>query len=958
MLIRLIRSGCALPVGLTIFLLAPCGKAQTGSGTIDLSSSKQLLLPTPGHPQRTNSQPVLLAVSPDGRYVVSVNTGYGTVDSNYMQSLTVVDTASGVVSDVPDTRTMVGAPQVLFSGLAFSRDGKHIYASMASSVAPEGGKDKNGENATGNGIAVYAFSQGALTPERFLPIPLQQLAHGRLTREINHKGADKGVPFPAGLAVTKGADGAEQILVADNLSDDALLMDAGSGKILTRFELAESDTVPSTYPIAVIATPDGSRAYVALWNSSDIAELDLRKGSVVGTLQLLKPANPVKPGTHPAALCFSGDGHTLYVALANRDVVAAVDIAPGRLKLRGLLDTRLPHQTYFGAEPQAIAVSADGERMYVANGGQDAVAVFDPRLLTRSAAAKGMVEPLGFIPTEWYPTALALSGGKLYVATAKGVGTGPNNMPQAHLPGTLTPTKEVKHLYRAFTYTLTLLHGSIATLDVSTMDASLPQWTEQVIESNRMKAAEANIAFAHGGNPIRHVIYIIKENRTYDQVFGDLQQDGKPVGNGDPALTMYGETVTPNQHKLALQFGVFDNFYDSGEVSGQGHVWSTAAIVSDYMDKTIMANYRSDQRTYDYEGMVAEGYPLQQEIADVNEPASGYLWTNLAAHHKTYFHFGEYISSVFCGDKAGQLVINPAQGARTTTVAACHPSAIHKGDTVPAIYGGGVSRYPWAIPLIASNTPTKPELAGHFDPDSPDFNLKVPDQFRVEVFLHRLAGWKADLAGGKDTMPQFILLRLPDDHTAGTTVGSPTPKASVADNDLAVGRAVEAISNSGFWEDTAFFILEDDAQNGADHVDAHRSTALIVSKYSPRRSQPFVDSRFYTTVSMLRTLETLLGLPPMNNNDAFAPLMAQVFSGTGDQPAFHADYSNRDNGLIYTANQKTAPGAQESSKMNFNKADQADARKLNVILWKDAMGEKPVPAMILLKPKKEKDDDD
>jgi DNA-binding beta-propeller fold protein YncE len=878
-----------------------------------------------------------------------------------MQSLTVLDTQNGKLKDVPDERTLVGSAQVLYSGIAFSHDGKHLYVSMGSTTRPEGGKDKDGDAATGNGVIVYAFNDGKVHAEGFLPIALQQLAPGHTTKEVDRaNGGDKGVPFPAGLAVVAGADGREQILVADNLSDDAVLLDAASGKLLTRFDLAESETVPSTYPIAVIATEDGKRAYVALWNSSDIAELDLRKGTVVGTLQLLKPADPVKPGTHPTALCFSRDGGTLYVALANRDVVAAVDTTPGKMKLRGLFDTRLPHQTYFGAEPQSIVVSADGSRMYVANGGSDAVAVFDPRKLTNATAAKGMIEPLGFVPTEWYPTALALSGSKLYVATAKGVGTGPNNFPQLHLPGSIEPDKEVKRLYRYFTYSPTLLHGSLATLDTAAIQQNLQQWTEEVTLSNRMHAAEMKIPFAASGNPIHHIIYIIKENRTYDQIYGDLQQNGKRVGNGDASLTMYGEVVTPNLHELALQFGVFDNFYDSGEVSGQGHVWSNAGIASDYLDKTIMANYRSSQRTYDYEGMVAEGYPLQQKIADVNEPASGYLWTNLAAHGKTYYHFAEYISSTFCSGKkkSVQSPVNPTQGTTNTAAASCTRAAINPGEEIPEVYGGGTSKYAWPIPLLASNTATKPELVGHFDVDSPDFNLKVPDQFRVEVFLHRFAKWKADRAAGNDTMPQFIQLRLSNDHTAGTTPGSPMPKASVADNDLAVGRAVEAIANSAYWDDTAFFILEDDAQNGADHVDAHRSTALVVSKYSPRGSTPFVDSHFYTTVSMLRTMETLLDLPPMNNNDAFAALMAPVFGGAGDQPAFHADYRNRNNNLIYTANEKDARGAKVSAKMDFSHADQADARKLNVVLWKDAMGDKPVPPMILLKPKKEKDDDD
>jgi hypothetical protein len=206
------------------------------------------------------------------------------------------------------------------------------------------------------------------------------------------------------------------------------------------------------------------------------------------------------------------------------------------------------------------------------------------------------------------------------------------------------------------------------------------------------------------------------------------------------------------------------------------------------------------------------------------------------------------------------------------------------------------------------------------------------------------------------------MLRLGNDHTAGTRPGGPTPKASVADNDLAVGRAVDAISHSPFWDDTAFFILEDDAQNGADHVDAHRSIGLVVSKYAPHGQDgaPFVDSRFYSTVSMIRTMETLLGLPPMNNNDALSSMISSLFTGPGDQPAFTADVSNRDNGLIYTANKSNAPGAQDSLKMDFRHADRADAQKLNVILWKDAMGDRPVPAMLKTRAKKSQkaDDDD
>jgi hypothetical protein len=420
---------------------------------------------------------------------------------------------------------------------------------------------------------------------------------------------------------------------------------------------------------------------------------------------------------------------------------------------------------------------------------------------------------------------------------------------------------------------------------------------------------------------------------------------------------MYGEDITPNLHKLALQFGVLDNFYDSGEVSGDGHVWSNAAIGTDYLEKTWQQSYRAEQRSYDYEGVVAEGLPLEQNIPDVNEPASGYLWGNLAAHGKTYYHFGEFIATTFCDEVK---TANPQQGP-VLAGAHCAHKAIEPGQPLPEEWGGGVNKWAWPIPLIATNKATKPELVGHFAEEAPDFNLMVPDQVRVEIFLRHLQGWVADKRQGNDTMPNFVMLRLPNDHTAGTRPGGPTPKSSVADNDLAVGRAVEAISRSPYWDSTAFFILEDDAQDGGDHVDAHRSLAVIVSKYAPHISsgKTFVDSRFYSTVSVVRTMETLLGLPPMNNNDALCSLISSLFTGPGDQPAFQADYTNRDNELIYTANEKTAAGAKESMKMDFRHADHADAQKLNVILWKDAMGDKPVPAMIRERRKKAaKDDDD
>jgi YVTN family beta-propeller protein len=889
----------------------------------------------------------------------------------------------------------------------------------------------------GSGVIVYGFHDGKIVRERMLKIPMQQLAPGRKTLLVGGVESDKGVPFPAAIVVLTGAagsvppahsqsarkDGApgqfggssgqvggEKLLVAGNLSDDVLVMDAASGAVEKRFDLAETNAVPSVYPIALAVTKDQSRAFVALWNASEIVELDLKKGTVGRKLALLKPRLATAAGSHPFVMEIAPDEKTMYVALANRDAVASVNIDKGQFALKGYFDTRLPGQSYFGAEPDALAVSPDGRRVYVGNMASDAVAVLDTRKLTKKSAAKGMVEPVGFFPTEWMPTAMNLLNGKLYVATGKGRGTGPNNFPQR-----VTPETQARYGKSKSTYVGTLIYGSVAALDVGAMEHELPRWTAEVLESNRMKAAEEKIVFAlevvqrfgpggSGGReadsstsprsgrndtskgmgsnnadpatplrsaqddnpknpamqnwsgPIKHVVYIIKENRTYDQVFGDLEQNGKRVGNGDASLTMYGKDITPNQHAMALQFGVLDNFYDSGEVSGDGHVWSMAAIGTDYLERTWQQDYRGSQRTYDFEGVVADGYPLLQNIPDVNEPSSGYLWGNLAKHNKTYYNFGEYISSTFCDvKKSGSSQEGPMlEGLK------CERPTIKPGEAIPASWGGGVNKWPWPIPMIAKNIATKPELVGHFAEEQPDFNLRIPEQIRADVFLKHFDGWVKDREAGKDTMPNFIILRMGNDHTAGTTPGGPTPRSSVADNDLAIGRAVDAVSHSAYWDDTAFFILEDDAQNGADHVDAHRSLALVVSKYSPKKADgsAFVDSRFYSTVSMIRTMETLLGLPPMNNNDAFSSMMSPLFTGAGDQAPFVADYVNRDNSLIYMANPKTAAGARESQKMDFVHADRADPVKLNVILWMDAMGEKPVPPMLLEKRKKIKKDDD
>ncbi len=934
---------------------------------LPLPSSKVLEHPTPGSPRRTNSFPTAIVLGPDGKYLAILNNGRGTADAKFQQSIALLDLASNELRDFPNARLGLQARQTYFLGLAWSSDGSELYASMASLTDAEGKRPGD----TGNGIAVYRFQDGTLAPERFLKLPLAPLPKGTHFDYIA-KTVPKGKanPYPAGLAVIKGQDG-DRLLVAENLADDAVLLDGRTGKLLHRFELGHGKLVPSEFPYGVVVNHDGTRAWCSLWNGSRVAELDLHSGKVVRETAVLRPEHDIDPSSHPTALLLSPDGQRLYVALANRDAVAVISTADGRVER--YLDTRLPGQTYGGTYPNALAQSADGKQLYVANASSDAVAVFDvggstaglksgSNEPTAAAALKGgssarnptpnaSVESAAqraayFIPTEWYPTALALHGDELLIATGKGRGTGPNAGWEDN------PTLPGK---REHPYIASMIRGSIARVSLSQIQPSRDSLTEEVVRSNRMEGRTGEITFQRGGNPIRHMIYVIKENRTYDQLFGDIKE-----ANGDPSLVMYGEQITPNQHQLARQFGVLDNFYDSGEVSGDGHVWSTSAITSDYTEKTWQIVYRGKERAYDYEGYVGDKIPMDIGIPDVNEPATGYLWGDLARHHLTYRHYGEFVTTFWCTDMAQN---SPAStGAPAGNPPACSRKEVKPGEELPQDLGGGKSPYQYAIPLIAYDVPTKPELRGHFDPKYADFKVEYPEQFRADEFLREFAGFvKARQSGAGEQLPQFVLLRLPDDHTAGTRPGSPTPNASVADNDLAVGRVVEAVSNSPYWDDTAIFVLEDDAQNGADHVDAHRSIALVISKYSPgNAAQPAVDHHFYTTVNMIHTMEVLLGLPPMNNNDAYAPVMAPLFTGAGEQPAFHADYRNRDNGMIYRANAPNAPGAKQSAKLNFSVADAADTDVLNAILWRAAKGNTPMPAakhtVFAAEPRRDPDD--
>ena len=928
----------ALSSLIAVFVVA---RAADRRRRINLPTSKSLTLPVPGYLARTNSFPATIALSPDGHYAALLNQGYGTQETGARQSIAILDLSNNQLHDFPDDRLSdeYSTRQSYFIGLAFSSDGKHIYASMGSITDPTGEKPKS----TGNGIAVYKFADGQVTPERFIKIAPQPIAKGKeVAFGLRKTPPGTAIPYPAGFAVLPGATGeverrasspvsstGDRLLIANNLSDNAVLLDVNTGEVLKSFDLGRSRYIPATYPYSVIANKAGTQAWVSLWNAATIARLNLTTGKVDAWYDVFEKTDRTAPSTHPTAMALNSAEDTLFVTVSNADFdfVLAFDLKTAQIirRFHVNLDTSL--RSAPGSVPESVAFSPDGTRLFAACASLDAVAVFD----ARDAGLE--VSPLGFIPTEWYPSALAIAGNDLLIATAKGESSGPNNM-----QGTLKGERKRKE----HPYIPTLIGGSIQRLSLADIGKNLAAYTHQVEEDNLVHSDGGKFAFAGGSNPIRHVIYVLKENRTYDQILGDL-----PAGDGDPSLTMYGADITPNEHKLALQFGVLDNFYDSGEVSGDGHLWSTASTTSDYNEKTWPIGYRSKERTYDSGGSVAEEFPLEQGIPDVDDPGTGFLWDNLARRSLTYRIYGEFIAAVWCKNaKSPKMTMGlPKEGTMSPSSATCPVAEIKKGDTLPANVGnprGGPSPWPWPIPQVKRMRPTKAALRDHYDPQFPDFNTDYPDQLRADEFLREFDEFVKAKGTAKE-LPQFTLLYLPDDHTGGTRPGKPTPQASVADNDLALGRVVDAVSRSSYWDDTAIFVVEDDAQDGADHVDAHRSIALVISKYAPRMPQPFVEHNFYTTVSMIHTMEALLGLPPMNLFDAHAPLMAPLFAGPGTQPPYQADDKNLRSGLIYQVNEKKAAGAKESSQMNFSRPDAANAKKLNAILWRNAKGDAPMP---------------
>lgn len=623
---------------------------------------------------------------------------------------------------------------------------------------------------------------------------------------------------------------------------------------------------------------------------------------VMKTVQGWRQVTSIPVGGHPSGMAASPTGRLVYVANANSDTVSVIDTA--RNQVVETIDCKPEGKLPFGTGANAVAVSPDGRALYVANGTNNCVAVV--RLGGRSIDADGLAPAassvVGFIPTGWYPGAVRLSadGKRLFVANVKGHGAlSPRKVdPKAKKAGKgdgddpAAPMKVGKNSHDHL--------GSVSLIDVPDTE-TLKKYTETVNANNRLGYSLAGLERprpdakpvplpARHGEPsaFEHVIYVIKENRTYDQVFGDMKE-----GNGDPSLCIFGEEVTPNHHKLAREFVLLDNFYCSGVLSADGHSWVNAAYATDYLEK----QFGQFTRSYPYEGSDPLAFPT-----------TGFLWDNALSRKKTIRNYGEFVKSAY------------------------EPKTAKWADLY-ADYVNGTNK------VKVTATPNMRSLDKYSHPNFPGFPLTTPDVYRARMFIDELKEFEK-----KGEFPNLVYLFLPADHTNGTRENSPTPRAMVADNDLALGMVVEALSKSKFWAKTCILVTEDDPQNGFDHVDGHRTVGLVISPYSRRKA---VDSTCYNQTGMVKTIELMLGLPPMTQLDLSATPMYGCFTDKPDlTPYSHVKNSvplDEMNKPVKELTGKAREFALKSLELDFDEEDRADEDTLNRILWFSVRGNVPYP---------------
>lgn len=717
-----------------------------------------------------------------------------------------------------------------FQGLRFSEDGSKLFVSGAEDEC----------------VYIYRHQAGYLTLDSKVQIvdPKQKFV-------------------VSALAVLEGGN---RLLVCGMIADQLAVMDVGAST-----KLATVQFPAGSFPFEVVVAPDKKRAMVSLWGKSSVAVVDFDSMTLAGQWTVR---------SHPTEMLFLDGGKHLLVGCSDDNSVVLLETENGTSK--EIIHTSLFATKKNGSTPNSLSVSPDQNVLIVANADNNNIAMFDIR-------ERGKSKSLGFIPVGWYPTSVRFAdeGQKILVTNGKGLASrdnakGPNPLREP-------PASIREYIGGLFKGTLSIIPSpSPAQMVKWTKDAYAVSPLHEDEQPNLQALAKDSIIPSRVGEscPIKHCFYIIKENRTYDQVFGDMKQ-----GNGDPNLCIFPESVTPNHHALAKEFVLLDNFYVESEVSADGHEWSMAAYATDFVERVWPLNYRGGKGKIGYtsEG----GY-------DIAFPSSGYIWDKCKKSNVSYYSFGEFIQN-------------------------------------------GAKGMPGKARVAA--------LEGHFDPLYRSYDLEFMDIDRAKRFAEKMLEFERD-----GNLPQFIVLRLPNDHTMGTKVGKKTPTAMVADNDLAFGQIVETISKSKYWSESAIFVVEDDAQNGSDHVDAHRTVALAISPYVRRGT---VDSTLYSTSSMLRSMELILGMEPMTQFDAAANPMYACFGKSSEVSPYNHLPALVD---LNTTNTALAWGAVESEKMNFVVEDAADDLLLGDIVWRSVRGAgspmpPPVRAAFVFADTREDDDD-
>jgi DNA-binding beta-propeller fold protein YncE len=759
--------------------------------------------------------PLNIAVTPNGKLMAVTNNGQSE------QSVQLID---------PEKMELLDLISVAKSwlGLTFSKDGKTLYAS--------GGND--------NWIMRYQVKNNKMVPFDTLVI---------------------GKPWPVKISVAGIAvDDHQHFLYCVTKENNSLyIFDLQAKKIVKQILLGGEG-------YTCLLSDDNKTLFVSCWGCNKVVMVDTDKQQIKGTI-------PV--GDNPNDLCISHNGKYLYVCNANDNSVSVISTEQKR-EIE-ILNSALYPASPSGSTTNSLALSEDEKTLFIANADNNCLAVFD-------VSNPGHSFSKGFIPTGWYPTCVRVIKDKIFVANGKGLTSRANPLGPSPISKKEAVTRHADIQNTKVQYIGGLFTGTLQQILTPAVE-QLGIFSQSVYNNSPYSKEKEMLSTGEEGNPIpsrvgdpspiKYVFYVIKENRTYDQVLGDIKE-----GNGDPELVLFGENVTPNLHNLARQFVLLDNFYVDGEVSADGHNWTMGAYATDYLEKNWPTSYGGRGGSYPGEGA--------REVANNK---NGFLWDFCKRYGVTYRSYGEFISD--------------------------------------------------------AKTPNIPALEGHFYKDYIGWDMSIRDTVR---FRQWKSDFEAHLAQGN--VPRLNTLRFGNDHTEGLRKGRPTPKAHVADNDLACGLFVEYLSNSPIWNECVIIIVEDDAQNGPDHVDAHRSTTYVAGGFV---KQGFVDHTMYSTSSALRTIELILGLPPMSQYDAAAQPMWRCFNNTATHPPFKATPNLVDLNL---KNTEESAMSRLSEKFDFSKEDRIPDAQFNEVIWAAVKGLNiPCPAPVhaaFFSPEKEGEDDD